>query len=915
MLLGRDREMAAVERALADARLGRSAALVIRGEAGIGKTSLLRFAVEGAVEMRVLAARGVQFEADVPFSGLDELLRPTLSLLERLPATHARALRSSLGLGERVETDRLLVGAATLGLISGYAEQAPVLVVVDDAQWLDRASAEALAFAARRLLADPVAVLITVRDGEDSTLIDAGLPELRLSPLDHAAAAALLERAAADTVDPHVAGAILDTAGGNPLALVELAAEAAKLAYAAAGSPLPVATTVERAYLRRAVGLPEGARRALLLMAAAGSADLAAIHRAGDVLGLQAPDVHAAEATTGLVVERGGRLEFVHPLARAAVYHAAPPADRREAHRALAAVATDPDDADRRAWHLAAAATGRDAAAATALEAAGQRARERAAHASAAAAFEEAARLSEPGEARMARLLAAAENAWLAGNGGQAIKLLEAARRLDPGGGLRLDIDDLAGHIALRQGAVREGFRMQVATAQAVQRTDRLKAIRILVDAALAAYGAGYPAEILPATEQALKLLRPDDPADVAACVHVVYGALAILAGRGSEGPRHLRASVDLFRSISVASWDPLLFACAGTAGNFLREAETGRELLSQALSGAREYAPAAALPTVLFMIGRDAATTERWAEARGYYEEGARLARDTTQFIWLACILTGLAWLDALEGRDEDCRSHAAEGRALSERYGMSFYTAWSLTALAELDLGLGRPEAAIVHLVGCQALLAEMQVLDPDLAPAPLLVDAYLRVGRVDDARTEARDYQQLAEAKGQPFALARAARVRGLLAADDEFEAEFEAALRHHDGTPDTFERARTQLCYGERLRRARRRVQARRQLHAALAAFDRLGARPWAARALTELIASGESARVRDDNSRHSLTPQELQVALALAEGRTTREAAAKLYLSPKTIEYHLRNVYDKLEIRSREELASVLRAPG
>ena len=175
-----------------------------------------------------------------------------------------------------------------------------------------------------------------------------------------------------------------------------------------------------------------------------------------------------------------------------------------------------------------------------------------------------------------------------------------------------------------------------------MQRTDRLKAIRILVDAALAAYGAGYPAEILPATEQALKLLRPDDPADVAACVHVAYGALAILAGRGSEGPRHLRASVDLFRSISVASWDPLLFACAGTAGNFLREAETGRELLSQALSGAREYAPAAALPTVLFMIGRDAATTERWAEARGYYEEGARLARDTTQFIWLACILTG---------------------------------------------------------------------------------------------------------------------------------------------------------------------------------------------------------------------------------------------------------------------------------
>ncbi len=195
----------------------------------------------------------------------------------------------------------------------------------------------------------------------------------------------------------------------------------------------------------------------------------------------------------------------------------------------------------------------------------------------------------------------------------------------------------------------------------------------------------------------------------------------------------------------------------------------------------------------MLFLIGRDAATTERWAEARGYYEEGARLARDTTQFTWLAGMLTGLAWLDALEGRDDECRSHAAEGHALAERLGMTLYRAWSLTALAELELGWGRPEAATDHLQGCQALLAEVQIRDPDLAPAPLLVDAYLHVGRIDDAREAARDYQQLADGKGQPFALARAARMRGLLAADDEFAAEFEAALRHHAGTLDTFERA--------------------------------------------------------------------------------------------------------------------------
>jgi DNA-binding CsgD family transcriptional regulator len=230
---------------------------------------------------------------------------------------------------------------------------------------------------------------------------------------------------------------------------------------------------------------------------------------------------------------------------------------------------------------------------------------------------------------------------------------------------------------------------------------------------------------------------------------------------------------------------------------------------------------------------------------------------------------------------------------------------------ALGVLELGAGRSQAAIGQLLACQAMLQEVAVNDPDLAPAPELVDAYLRTGRVAEAHAAAAGYDALATAKGQPFALARAARVRGLLAADDAYGPHFEAALAHHAGTLDIFDQARTRLHYGERLRRSRRRVQARDQLRAALAAFDRLGARPWAERALAELVASGESARVRDDSYRHQLTPQELQVALALAEGRTTREAAAKLYLSPKTVEYHLRNVYDKLEIRSREELQAVL----
>jgi class 3 adenylate cyclase len=246
-----------------------------------------------------------------------------------------------------------------------------------------------------------------------------------------------------------------------------------------------------------------------------------------------------------------------------------------------------------------------------------------------------------------------------------------------------------------------------------------------------------------------------------------------------------------------------------------------------------------------------------------------------------------------------------------LSDQYGLGFYTAWSMIALGQLELALGRADLALKHLASCYEFLASIDIHDPDLSPAPDIVDALVRLGRVDEAREVAAKYQPAARVKGLPFALARAARARALVAPDKTYVEEYEEALRHHDATPDVFERARTQLYYGERLRRSRRRVDARKQLRAALKAFDQLGAAPWAERAMTELQASGETARVRDDSHRQQLTPQELQVALTLAEGTTTREAAARLYLSPKTVEYHLRHVYDKLEIRSRDELRAAL----
>jgi class 3 adenylate cyclase len=911
VLLGRERELFAIDQALAAARLGKSARLVIRGEPGIGKTALLQYAIDRAGSMRVLTAHGVEFEADVPFAGLSELLQPALDRLDRLPPFHADALRSSLGLGPRTEPDRLIIGAAVLGLISAYADEAPLLLTVDDAQWLDRASTEAIGFAARRLVADSVAVIIAVREGEESPLLAVGLPELRLAGLDRESAAELLSHSGAGAISAEVTDRLVESTGGNPLALLELGPEAHRV-HPAPYDNIPVATSVERAYLRRAAGLSESARRVLLLLATSGTMDVGQVHRAAASIGLAADAVEEAEATATLVAQRGGRIEFVHPLARASIYHSASPADRRAAHRALAAVMTGADDQDRRAWHLAGAAAEWDADAADALEAAARRARESSGYSAAARAWGESARLTEDGAARAERLHQAADNAWLGGRGEDAEEYLREARKF-AGDDLKVEIDTLGGHIAMRRGAVLAGYRTLVAAAEAIEPRDRLKAIRILADAAISTFGAGHPNTMLGAAERALQLLHPGDPPDAAIFAHVAYGALAILAGRGDDGPKHLHQSLALFQKLPDDGADPLLVMCAGVTGLWLREAEAGRDLLERALVQARDHAPTASLPIVLFFLGRDAFATNHWPLARAMYDDAMRVARETTQLSWLAGPVSGLAWLDALEGRADACRADAAEGLHLSETLGMGVYKAWAMIALGMLELGLGNPQEALRHLSECEVFLQEISVNDPDVSPAPDMVEALMRLGRESEAREVAARYQAAAGAKRQPFALARAARAQALVADDQHFAELFAISLRYHDSTPDTFERARTQLYFGERLRRTRKRVEARKHLRSALKAFDELGAAPWGERALNELQASGETARVRDERYRQQLTPQELQVALTLAEGTTTREAAARLYLSPKTVEYHLRHVYDKLEIRSRDELRVALAA--
>lgn len=386
-------------------------------------------------------------------------------------------------------------------------------------------------------------------------------------------------------------------------------------------------------------------------------------------------------------------------------------------------------------------------------------------------------------------------------------------------------------------------------------------------------------------------------------------GAAEVLAGHG--GPERIRRAVREVAPSAALTEDPQVVPWLVVGPLFLRESGTGRELVRTVVDGLRRRTVLGGLPLVLFFLARDQATTDRWDLAGPTYAEGIHLAREAGQTTDLAACLAGLAWLEARQGREADCREHAAEAALLSESRHLQVFRCWSQAALGDLELGLGHPDAALAHLTRLDALLAGLGLADVDLSPAPELADALVRVGREAEAVDAAAAYAARAEAKGQPWALARAARAVGLTGPDADLDRQFGVALNHHARTLDDFETARTLLCYGSRLRRARRRVDARPAVRSALATFEALGAMPWADQAAVELRATGETAVRRGVDGRGRLTPQELQVATMLAAGRTTREAAAALFLSPKTVEYHLRHVYVKLDIRSRAELAAAL----
>lgn len=909
MLVGRQPELQAIDRLAAAARLGTSGMLALTGEPGVGKTALVGAALERLADMRVLRATGLEAEREIPFATLLQLLRPALGALDGLPPLQADALATALALPRpglsAAAVDRFTIGAAVLSLVCRYAEEGPVAVVVDDLHLVDAPSAGALVFAARRLGADAVVVLLGVRSPDGDDLV-AGLPTLRLEGLDVDASRELLAAASPGIVPEEHVRLLHRATAGNPLALLELrTADRAVIESLETGLPLRVPRAIVDAFGQR-IARTDAATRAVLLVAAVCGADLRLIVDVCAALGLDAELLGEAE-DAGLIAVRDAQVEFRHPLLRAAVYSGATASQRRDAHRA-AADATPAGDVDRRAWHLSEATWHPDRAVAALLTDAGDHAVARAAYSVASRAFERAARLTSDAKERSARLLRAADTAWEAGDGERALTLLDRRAR-DTASTSPPDVSEieLRASITARTGSLREALDLLLDAANHAESPDATAIA--LADAVHATFYLGDARTAAQLAER-LEALRSRVREPRARALGLMATGMArTLAGHG--GTDDIRAAVPLLEADPELRHDSRRLSWLLLAPLFLRDATSGARLRAL-VAEVRGAAGIGALPAVLFHVARDQATTAAsWARAEADYTESIRLAAETGQATELAMSLAGLAWLDSRAGRADTCRVHAARAKELCAARDIHIGEVWAGHALGDLELSLGRPELAVVHHAELVALLERLAIDDVDLSPAPELVDVLLRLGRREDAAVLAAQFRERAARKGQPWAQARADRACGLAAGEDDFVAWFASALAWHEQTLDRFEVARTRLAYGERLRRAGRRVDARVQLRASYEVFAELGAAVWHHNAATELAATGEHVAAPGASPVTALTPQELQVGLLLAEGRTTREAAAALFLSPKTVEYHLRKVYTKLGIASRVELAEVL----
>ncbi len=903
MLHGRDAERARLAALLDGACGGRAGTLLLHGEPGVGKSALIEDLVANAGSgVLVLRTQGVESEAPLAFAALHRLLRPVFGLLDRLPSPQARSLRTVFGQEDVDTVQPFLVALATLSVLTEAAEDAPVLCVLDDAQWLDQATADAVLVASRRLGADRVAVVFAARDGEGRTFAPDDVPTMALTPLTGAPARALLVEAAGGAVPDEVADRLLTQAAGNPLALVELPTTLSR-EQLAGDAPVPaqlhLTPGVERVFLDRCRRLPPPVQTLLLVAAADDSGQVAAVRRAAALMDIPADALDAAERS-GLILVDGGTVRVRHPLVRSAVYQAATSRERRQVHRALADAIDAVDDPDRHAWHRAAAVDTPDGAVVVDLDAAAARAERRGGYAAAAAAYERAAELTSGEQPRAARLFAAARNAWAAGQTPRARTLTAAAREHAVDRVLRADIDRLRGRIEVNVGSAVDAHRTFTTAARTVADDDPTRALELAVAAALlSTYGADSGTRVdLTALATAA---AAGDSARTRCLGHLLLSLTRTSASDWSRGMASLSAALQAGTDLA----GPDVMAHLGNAALHMGDDEAHQQCFTRMLAGAREAGAHMFVLYALPRLGFTQLVTGQWTALRSCAEEALSLSRSAGQRPLAAVPLGWLTLLAALQGRpaaDYDALLADLDASALQPLGVLADpvhdLMCWARGTRATHD---GDTRAALHHLGSIRlSTLGRLAALDR--------IEAAVRAGDRPQAAAWVGQLAPFADGTRWPWALAAVDHGRALLAEPADAPPLFDRALAHHQAGGHPYDRARTHLAYGEYLRRSQRRVDARTHLRAALETLEDLRAEPLAARATQELRASGETARKRDPSTQLKLTPMERQVADLVSQGMSNKDIAAQCWVSHRTVAFHLRNIFAKAGVTSRGELA-------
>ncbi|HTS74435.1 MAG TPA: AAA family ATPase [Gaiellaceae bacterium] len=900
-LVGREHELATLEQLLETVRNGGSGTILVRGEPGVGKSALLERLIGSASGFRIVRAVGVEREVDLPYAGLQQLFGSTSDTIDVLPPPQRRALQVAFGLSSGDAPDRYLVGLAVLNVLSEAASVQPLLCVVDDAQWLDTETTQALAFVARRLGADTVALMIASREHVDD--FD-GLPAMHLGGLGIADARALLDSVVVGRLDEAVRERFLAETRGNPLALLELphALTPAEAATGILGGSSSLSERIEDSFRRRLEPLPVDTRRLLVLASAEPLGDPLLLLRAAVQLGLRVEAADAAEEAGLLEIRE--RCSFRHPLVRSAVYRAATQLERRQAHGALAE-ATDPQlDPDRRAWHRAQATAAPDEDVAAELERTAVRARARGGLAATAAFLERAAALTAEPARRSERALSAAQVKYEAGLLDDALTLLTTAEIGPLDDGQRSWVLLLRARIAFTERHTSEARPLLVEAGRSAEATDVNLARLAYLEAFHAAMHDGRLAPEGMAEVSAAVLACPPPQGEPRPRDLLLDGlATRTLQGYAAGAPLLKQALVAFRRETDLPAEDTHWVFLATRVASDLWDDDAHAELLARELERARQTGALAALPTLLDTRGTSHVIGGEMEEAASVLDE-ARAVREATGIKGHG---DGGLFLAAMRGREAEAVTvitHAAE-RAAAHRDGLGLAAADYCTAM--LYNGLGRYQEAMA--AAREAGEHPYEIGTSTRAVAEL-VEAATRSGADDVAGRALERLTQISGASGTPWALGVEARSRALLSEGTVAEDLYCAAIETLRGTRLRPELARTRLLYGEWLRREGRRADAREQLRTAYESFTEMGILGFADRAQRELAATGATARKRTDDTRADLTAQEVQIARLALGGLTNPQIGAQLFLSPRTVEWHLRHIYPKLGIGSRRELHRV-----